>query len=124
MLDKHWLKSLFIIFLVQILFVVLFALVLYYTKGKMASTSVILGGLVYCVPALLSGWFMSKASNTSAALVLVKAYLGTVYKMIITICLFIFVFKHVPISIGLFLSAYLLAFAAQYITSYVLYKHN
>lgn len=124
MVDKHWLKSLFIIFLVQIVFVSLLALFFYYIRGEMAGYSAVLGGLVYCVPALISGLFMSRASDTSAALVVAKAYLGTIYKMIITICLFIYVFEYIPIVIWIFLKAYILAFVAQYITSYVLYKHN
>jgi len=124
MVDKQWLKSLFIIFFAQIVFIGLLALFFYYTKGEMAGHSAVLGGLVYCIPALLSGLFMSRASNTSAALVLAKAYLGIIYKVIITICLFVYVFEYIPIIIWVFLTAYFMAFVIQYITSYVLYKHN
>jgi F0F1-type ATP synthase assembly protein I len=122
--DMRWLKSLFIIFFAQLIIAGLFALLFYYAKDKMTGLSVILGGLVYCVPALLAGLFMSRASNKSAVLVLVKAYLGTLYKMIVSICLFIYIFKNIPINSGAFFSAYAITFVTQYIMSYVLHKRN
>ena len=124
MLDKHWVKSIFVIFFAQITFVGLFALFFYHQKDETAGLSVVLGGLIYCVPALLTNLFMNRASNTSAALVLVKVYLGTIYKVIVSICLFIYVFKNIPINIGFFLTTYALAFVTQYIKSYVLHTRN
>lgn len=124
MQDKQWLKNLFIIFLSQIVFTSLLALFFYYAKGKIAGISAVLGGLVYCVPALLSGLFMSRASDTSATLVLAKVYLGTIYKMVVTICLFIYVFENMSISIWIFFTAYLATFVTQYIMSCVLYRRN
>ena len=122
--DVRWLKSLFIIFFGQLIILGLFSLFFYYTKDKMAGFSVILGGLVYCVPTLLASLFMSRASNKSAVLVVTKAYIGTLYKMIVSICLFIYVFQNIPINIGVFFTAYTITFVAQYVMSCVLHKRN
>ncbi|TEW53217.1 ATP synthase subunit I [Psychromonas sp. RZ22] len=122
--NKYDYKNLFIIFIVQSIFVGIFALFFYLTKGETAGMSAVLGGLVYCVPALFASLFMSRASNASATLILAKAYLGTFYKIIISIALFIYVFKNIPITIGVFLTAYAIAFITQYVMSYVLHKRN
>lgn len=124
MSDKHWLKSILLTFLGQMVVVGLFSLFFYQTKSEVAGLSAILGGLVYSVPTLLANLFMNRVSNTSAMLVLAKAYLGTFYKLIVSICLFIYVFKNIPISIGVFLTAYILAFVTQYALSYILHKSN
>lgn len=124
MSDGYYLKNLFIIFFYQIVFVGLFALFFYLQKDDAAGESAALGGLVYCVPALLSGLFMARANNASATLILAKAYLGTFYKIIISVILFIYIFKNVDVHLGVFLSAYTVAFVTQYIVSYVLYKRN
>lgn len=124
MADVRWLKNSFIIFFSQLAIVGLISSIFYLTIDNITGTSVILGGLIYCVPVLLAGIFMSRASNTSAMLVFVKASLGTLYKVIITICLFIYVFKNIPINISVFLIAYATAFVTQCVMSYVLHKSN
>jgi F0F1-type ATP synthase assembly protein I len=122
MSDMQWLKSLSLIFFSQLVVIGLFSLFLYYIKDELTVLSFSLGGLVYCVPALFAGLFMSRASNTSAALVVFKAYLGTLYKVIITVCLFVYVFKNIPIDISVFLIAYATAYVTQCVMSYVLHK--
>ena len=122
--DMQWLKSIFIIFFGQLIIIGLFSLFFYYTKDEITGHSVISGGLVYCVPAFFAGLFMSRASDKSAMLVLSKAYLGTLYKIGITIFLFIYVFKNIPIIISVFLAAYIISFVMQSIMSYILYKSN
>jgi F0F1-type ATP synthase assembly protein I len=122
MSDIQWLKSLSLIFFSQLVVIGLCSLFFYYTKDKLTVVSFSLGGLVYCVPALFAGLFVSRASNRSAALVVFKAYLGTLYKIIITVCLFVYVFKNIPIDISVFLIAYAVAYVTQCIMSYVLHK--
>lgn len=124
MSDVRWLKNIFVIFFGQLLIIGLFSLFLYYTQDRITTVSVISGGLVYCVPAFFAGVFMSRTSDKSALLVLSKAYLGTLYKMIITIFLFIYVFKNMQIDISMFLIAYTMTFVMQCIMSYVLHKSN
>ena len=122
MADMQWLKSLSLIFCSQLVIIGLFSLFFYYTKDELSVVSFSLGGLVHCVPALFAGLFMSRASNTSAAIVVFKAYLGTLYKVIITVCLFVYVFKSIPINISVFLIAYAAAYVTQCVMSYVLHK--
>jgi F0F1-type ATP synthase assembly protein I len=122
MSDMQWLKSLSLIFFGQLVIIGLCSLFFYYTKDELSVVSFSLGGLVYCIPALFAGLFMSRASNRSAALVVFKAYLGTLYKLIITVCLFVYVFKNIPINISVFLIAYAVAYVTQCIMSYVLHK--
>ena len=122
--DAGWVKNLSLIFFGQLVIIGLFSLLFYYTKDKTTSISVVSGGLIYCVPALIAGLFMSRSSDKSAELVVAKAFLGTLYKIVITVFLFIYVFKHVEIDIVFFLSAYTMTFIAQYVISYVLYKSN
>ncbi|WP_415231418.1 ATP synthase subunit I [Psychromonas sp.] len=122
--DGQWLKNVFVIFFGQLISLGLFSLFFYYTKDKTTGLSVILGGLVYCVPTLLASLFMSKASNKSAVLVVTKAYIGTLYKLIVSICLFIYVFKNIPINAGVFFTAYTITLATQYVMSCVLHKRN
>jgi len=95
--DVNWLKSSFIIFFSQLIIIGLFSIFFYFTQDTITVVSVVLGGLIYCVPALFAGVFMSRASDESAMLVLFKAYLGTIYKIGITICLFIYVFENICI---------------------------
>jgi len=122
--DVQWLKNLFIIFFGQLISLGLFSLFFYYTKDKTTGISVILGGLVYCVPALLANLFMIREGNKSAVLVVTKAYIGTLYKLIISIFLFIYVFQNIPVNIGVFFAAYTLTIVAQYVMSCVLHKRN
>ena len=124
MSDEHGTKKIILIFFSQIVFVGFFSLFFYITKDNTAGLSVVLGGLVYCVPAVLASLFMSRADNASAMLIIAKAYLGMLYKTIISIALFIYIFTHVPISIALFLTTYAATFITQYIMSYVLYNRK
>ena len=117
-------KKISFLFFSQVVFTVLFSLSFYFIKGDIAGLSAVLGGLVYCVPAALASIFMSRADKVSAVLILAKAYLGMFYKTVMTIVLFIYIFKNVPINIGVFLSAYTVGYVTQYIMSYVLNKHN
>ena len=122
--DVKWLKSIFIIFFGQLIIIGVVSLFFYYTKDEMTGLSVVSGGLVYCVPAFLAGLFMSRTSDQSAMLVVSKAYVGSLYKVGITIMLFIYVFKNMPINISLFLAAYVFTFVTQSVMSYILHKSN
>ena len=123
-LDMRWLKSVTFIFFGQLVIIGLFSLLFYYTKDEIIGHSIISGGLVYCVPAFFAGLFMSRASDKSAMLVFTKACVGTLYKIGITICLFIYVFKNIQIDISIFLIAYSLTFVTQSAMSYILHKSN
>ena len=124
MADVKWLKSSFIIFFSQLVIIGIFSFLFYFTQDKITVISVILGGLIYCVPALFAGVFMSRTSDESAMLVIFKAYLGSIYKIGITICLFIYVFKNIPIQISVFLIAYAFMYVTQCVMSYVVHKSN
>jgi F0F1-type ATP synthase assembly protein I len=122
--DVRWLKNTFVIFFSQIVIIGFFSFFFYFTKDKITGVSVITGGLTYCVPTLFAGIFMSRASDKSAPLALLKGYLGELYKIIITICLFIYIFKNIPIEISIFLIAYGLMFVMQSVMSFVVNKSN
>ncbi|MBL4828851.1 MAG: ATP synthase subunit I [Aliivibrio sp.] len=124
MLNNSWAKGSFVAFLCQIIIVIVFAMFLYHTRGEIAGISAILGGLVYCGPTLLANLFMSKSSDNLATAVVAKAYLGTIYKMAVSICLFIYIFKYISINIAIFLAAYVIALLTQYATSYVFLNRN
>jgi len=120
----RWLRIISFMFFSQSIIIGLFALFFYYTIDEIAGNSVVSGGLVYCVPAFFAGLFVSRTSNKSAVSVLTKAYIGSLYKIGITIFLFIYVFKNIPINISVFLAAYLITFVAQSTMSYFLHKSN
>jgi len=122
--DVRWLKDTSIIFFSQLVIIGFFSLVFYFAKDKTTAYSVVSGGLVYCVPTFIAGIFMSRASDTSATLALSKAYMGSLYKIIITVGLFIYVFKNLPIYIGVFLITYAATFVMQCAMSYVVHKSN
>jgi len=124
MFDDNWLKSSFFIFLGQLLIVGLFSLSFYYLKSELFGFSALLGGLVCCGPLLLANAFMGKASKTSAHLVLAKVYIGMAYKIIISICLFIYIFKYMDIEIVPFAITYVATYVAQYAMSYILHNRN
>ena len=124
MADVRWLKSSLIIFFSQLVVIGLFSFFFYFTQDKIIVNSVILGGLIYCVPALFACVFMSRASDKSAMLVLFKAYLGSIYKIGITIILFIYVFKNIPINVSVFFSAYAIIFVTQCVMSFVIHKSH
>jgi len=122
--DIRWLKIITLMFFSQSIIIGIFAVFLYYTINEITGNSVASGGLAYCVPTFFAGLLMSRTSNKSAVYVLTKAYFGTFYKIAITICLFIYVFKNIPIDISVFLGAYLIAFVTQSAMSYFLHKSN
>lgn len=79
------------------------------------------------VPTLLANLFMNRVNTTSATLVLAKAYLGTLYKLIVSIVLFIYVFENIEdikVNAGIFFSGYVIAFVTQYALSFFLHKSN
>ncbi len=124
MLNNGWLKGSIVAFLCQLIIVTFFASFLYHTQGEIAGISAILGGLVYCGPMLLANLFMSKSSDTSAKAVVARAYLGTIYKMAVSVCLFIYIFKYMSINIAIFIAAYVITLLTQYATSYVFLNRN
>ena len=118
-------KSYLIIFLTQLLITLVLSTAFYFTiENKDIALSVFLGGLVYCGPSLFANFFMERASNKSAQQIVAKAYLGTLYKTIITICLFVYVYQHAHIDIAYFVVGYLVSYLVQYAMSYVLHYRN
>jgi F0F1-type ATP synthase assembly protein I len=124
MFDDNWLKSSLIIFLSQLVATGLFALSFYYVKSELFGFSALLGGLVCCGPLLLANAFMGRASNTSAHLVLAKVYIAVIYKMVISICLFVYIFKYMNIEGVAFAVTYVATYVTQYAMSYILHNRN
>lgn len=90
----------------------------------MAAWSVIFGGLVYCVPYWLTSLYLHKPGADTAAKVMVKAYVGFIYKLIVTACLFVYFFKYKEVHIITFFLGYIAAFVVQCILSFGINKRN
>lgn len=125
MLDNNRIKSILIIFFSQLIISFILASLFYlFSENKDIALSIFLGGLIYCGPALFAIFFMERVNNESAQQIVAKAYIGMLYKIIITIALVIYVYQHIPISIVYFIIGYLVNYLAQYIMSYVLHYRN
>jgi F0F1-type ATP synthase assembly protein I len=115
MLNKWFLLS----FFWQLAFFILTATILNYLLDERSGYSALLGGLAYCLPTLLANIYMHKPSNDDERMVVGRAYISNVYKLIMTAGILVFVFKEVDIRAGVFIACYCLAAVVQFVTSFV-----
>lgn len=114
------------IFLVlyQFMIVGAFSLLSLYVKGSMAGQSAIFGGLVYCIPYVVTSLYMNKPGANTAAKVMVRAYVTLAFKFVITAALFVFLFKYTKVHFITLFLGYILAFVVQCIMSFGFIKRN
>lgn len=125
MSDNNRKRSILIIFFSQLSISLILAGSFYlFSESKDVALSIFLGGLVYCAPSLFANFFMERVSNESAQQIVAKAYLGTLYKTIITIVLLVYVYQHISMSVAYFVLGYIVSYFVQYIMSYVLHNRN
>lgn len=113
-------------FLVLTQFIVIgaFSLISLYGQGYMASQSAIFGGLVYCIPYIVTNLYLNKSGADTAAKVMAKAYISLVYKFVIKVALFVYFFKYTEVHLITFFLGYILAFVVQCIMSFGFIKRN
>ncbi|MGV3002858.1 ATP synthase subunit I [Vibrio sp.] len=114
----------FFLVLTQFIVVGAFSLISLYVQGDMASQSAIFGGLVYCIPYIVTRLYLNKPGADTAVKVMAKAYIGLAYKFVITVALFVYFFKYTEVHLITFFSGYILAFVVQCIMSFGFIKRN
>jgi len=95
-----------------------------YAQGEVAALSVILGGLVYSAPHLVTHWYLSRSNAVTAAKVMTQAYVGLAIKLAVSMALFVFIFKYIQIQVVTFFIGYVVAFVVQCIMSFGFIKRN
>ena len=108
----------FFLVLTQFIVVGAFSLISLYVQGDMASQSAIFGGLVYCIPYIVTRLYQNKQGADTASKVMVKACISVVYKYLITGALFAYFFKYTEVHLITFFLGYIFAFVVQCIMSF------
>ncbi len=113
-------------FLVLTQFIVFgaYSFICLYVQGEVASQSAIFGGLVYCIPYVVTSLYLNKPGADTAAKVMMKAYIGLAYKIALSAALFVYFFKFTQINLLSFFISYILAFVVQCIMSVGFIKRN
>lgn len=104
-------------FLWQSSFFVLLATFVNYAYDMESGLSTLLGGLAYCVPALLANLYIHQKGRLEKTLQV--AYMGTIYRLVIGTGLLIFIFKEMDLRDGIVISCFCLGAVVQYVTSFV-----
>lgn len=120
MLKESWNKRILILFFSQ-LFILLILTVFFYLfeNNEKISLSFFLGGVVYCGPSLFANFMMGREKRNSAQKIIKKAYLSSLYKTIISIILFIYIYKKIAIVLCFFMLGFLVVYFVQYFVQYV-----
>jgi ATP synthase protein I len=108
----------FFLVLAQFIIVGAFSLISLYVKGGMASQSAIFGGMMYCVPYIVTSLYLNRPGADTAAKVMARAYLTLAFKFVITSALFVLLFKYMTVNFITLFLGYILAFVVQYIMSF------
>lgn len=95
-----------------------------HVDNEVAAWSVIFGGMVYCLPNWLVGLYLNKPGADSAAKVVMKAYIGFVYKLLVSVALFVYIFKFKQVHLLTFFLGYIAAYAVQCMLSFGINKRN
>lgn len=113
-------KWFFLSFIGQIgVFIVISAIVFYFL-GEKSSLSALLGGIAYIVPTLLANIYMHKpVMNEVPSFTVGRAYMGNIYKLIITVGIIVFVFKEIDIRANVFIVCYCIASLVNVVMSFV-----
>ncbi|WP_105902956.1 ATP synthase subunit I [Vibrio gangliei] len=114
----------FFLVLTQFIVIGAFSLISSYVQGEMAANSAIYGGLVYCIPYIVTRLYLDKPGADTAAKVMAKAYISLAYKFVITGALFVYFFKYMEVHLITFFVGYILAFVVQCIMSFGFIKRN
>ncbi len=114
MLNKWFVLS----FLWQLGFFILIATVLYYVLDEKSGFSAFLGGLAYSVPTLLANIYMHASSSNNAHLIVGRAYISNIYKLVMTAGVLIFVFREMDVNAGIFIVSYCVGSVVQFVTSF------
>lgn len=115
-------KLVFITVMSQFIIVSIIAIFCYSTKDNVAGLSVIWGGIVYCVPYLFAGVYLHNSRGLTAGGVVLKAQIAYVAKLLISIFMFVYVFKYLTVDYAVFFMAYIGSLLIQYTMSFVLCK--
>ncbi len=121
MLEESWNKRILILFFSQLLFLLILASFFYlFEKNEKIAFSFFLGGMVSCGPSLFANFIMGKVNSEVVQNIIKKAYLSSLYKTIITILLFIYIYKKIAIVFVFFLLGFFVVYLVQYVMSYFL----
>ncbi|MCE0493617.1 ATP synthase subunit I [Vibrio salinus] len=111
-------KWFFLSFFWQLSFFIVLSGSVYYLFGEKNGLSVFLGGLAYIVPTLLANIYMHRPSSDMPHSTVSRAYLGNIYKLMITAGLIVFVFKNMDVNAGAFIVCYCLASVVNVVMSF------
>ncbi|SJN56512.1 ATP synthase subunit I [Vibrio ruber] len=116
MLNKWFILS----FSWQLAFFIVLATIVGYVLDEKSGLSAFLGGLTYIVPSLLANLYMHKRLDRedNAGLDVGRAYVGNLYKLMMTAGVLVFIFREIDINAGALIVSYCLASVVQFVTSF------
>lgn len=114
----------FFLVLTQFIVIGALSLISLYAQGEVAGKSAIHGGLVYCIPYIVTSFYLNRPGADTAAKVMAKAYISIIYKFVITGALFVYFFKYTEVHLITFFLGYILALVVQCIMSFGFIKRN
>ena len=104
----------------QFAVILVFAFILFMLRGSQSGTSVLLGGLAYCLPNLMFVWRVFKRTTARAARQFLVAFLlGEVMKLLLSAVLFVLIVKYLPIKVIWVLAGYIVAIMAFWVVSFI-----
>lgn len=118
MLNKWYLLS----FFWQSAFFTVLAAIVSLVYGKESAISALLGGLAYCVPALLSNLYVHHSRRVKSPIA--RASLGTVYRFIMVAAILVYLLEETELPHGMMIVCFCLATVVQYVTSFSFLKRN
>ncbi len=104
-------------FLWQGAFFLLLAALVSFGYDKKSGLSALLGGLAYCIPTLLANLYVHHTDRAKNAMVV--AYTGSVYRLMISAGLLVFLFKEMQLQPGVVVGSFCLGAVVHYVTSFV-----
>jgi F0F1-type ATP synthase assembly protein I len=116
MLNKWFILS----FSWQLAFFIVLATIVGYVLDEKSGLSAFLGGLTYIVPSLLANIYMHRklSREDNAGLDVGRAYMGNLYKLMMTAGVLVFIFREIDINAGVLIVFYCLASVVQFVTSF------
>ncbi len=104
-------------FMWQCVFFAMLSVLISYVYDKESALSMLSGGLAYCIPSLLTNIYVYKSTRTDNALV--KAYVGSVYRLLMAAGCLVFLFKETDLNAKVVIVGFCIGAVVQYATSFL-----
>lgn len=104
-------------FLWQCVFFAMLSALVSYAYDKESALSLLSGGLAYCLPSLLTNLYIYKSTRMDN--VLVKAYIGSVYRLLMAAGCLVLIFRETEFNPKAVIIGFCIGAVVQYVTSFL-----